>query len=81
MAVTTTEYPMTIAGGPVGSGAAFGVADPATGAVFAEAPYCSRELLDDAMDAANRALPSWGADEDRRRALLRGARQQQERSQ
>ena len=73
MAVTTTEYPMTIAGGPVGSGAAFGVADPATGAVFAEAPDCSRELLDDAMDAANRALPSWGADEDRRRALLRAA--------
>jgi acyl-CoA reductase-like NAD-dependent aldehyde dehydrogenase len=71
----TTEYSMTIAGGQARSSAPFGVVDPATGAVFAEAPDCSREQLDDAMNASVEAASSWRADEDARREALRAAAQ------
>jgi acyl-CoA reductase-like NAD-dependent aldehyde dehydrogenase len=61
---------MTIDGQVVAAGSTFGVVDPATGAEFAQAPECSREQLDAAMDAATRAGRAWRADEAGRLAGL-----------
>ena len=62
---------MTIGGEPVPAEAAFGVTDPATGEVFAEAPECTPAQLDAAMEAAAKAYPDWAVDEDARRQALR----------
>jgi acyl-CoA reductase-like NAD-dependent aldehyde dehydrogenase len=70
-----TDYAMTIGGDRVDAPARFGVVNPATGKVFAEAPECSREQLDAAMAAARSAASSWSADEDARRSALRAAAQ------
>jgi acyl-CoA reductase-like NAD-dependent aldehyde dehydrogenase len=51
----------------------FGVVNPATGAVHADAPDCSREQLDEAFDAAAKAYPDWRKDEGARRTALREA--------
>ncbi len=51
----------------------FGVINPSTGEVHAEAPDCSREQLDEAMDAAAKAYVPWKQDEDARREALRNA--------
>ena len=61
----STDFGMTINGVAVaGTGnAAFDVVNPATGDVFAQAPECSREQLDAAVDSARAAFP------DRRDAL------------
>ena len=64
---------MTIGGQPVTGRGTFGVINPATGLVFADAPDCSREQLGEAMRAAQAAAGSWRADEDARRAALRAA--------
>src|SRR5258708_29068352 len=65
---------MTIGGEPICGTRTFGVINPATGNVFAEAPECSKSELDDAMDAAARAYCTWRADEEaRREGLRRGA--------
>jgi acyl-CoA reductase-like NAD-dependent aldehyde dehydrogenase len=64
---------MTIGGQPIDAAARFGVVNPATGRVFAGAPECSREQLDEAMNAALAAAASWRADEDARRAALHAA--------
>ncbi|MFE2429314.1 aldehyde dehydrogenase family protein [Streptomyces sp. NPDC059373] len=69
-ALATDPY-MTIGGQFVPGTTRFGVVDPATGQVFAEAPDCSREQLDGAMAAAQAALPGWAADEDARRAAIK----------
>ena len=61
---------MTIDGQVVAAGSTFGVVDPAAGEVFARAPECSREQLDEAMDAATRAGRAWRADEAGRVAGL-----------
>jgi acyl-CoA reductase-like NAD-dependent aldehyde dehydrogenase len=61
---------MTIDGKSVDSIESFDVVNPATGAVAAQAPSCSADQLDAAMDAAQRALPSWQADEAGRRAAM-----------
>ena len=61
---------MTIDGQVVTAGSTFGVVDPATGEVFAQAPECSREQLDAAMDGASRAGRAWRADEAGRVAGL-----------
>ncbi len=61
---------MTIDGQVVAAGSTFGVVDPAAGEVFARAPECSREQLDEAMDAATRAGRAWRADEGGRVAGL-----------
>ncbi|MDJ0415368.1 aldehyde dehydrogenase family protein [Rhodococcus opacus] len=69
-----TEYAMTINGAAVQSAAEFDVVNPATGQVFATAPACTREQLDQVMDAAQRAWLEWRTDEDaRRKALLEAA--------
>ena len=61
---------MTIDGESVPGDATFGVINPATGQVFAQAPECSRAQLDAAMDAAARAQKPWARDEARRRKAL-----------
>ena len=66
-----SDVTMTIGGEAVATEATFGVRNPATGEVFAQAPECSRAQLDAAMDAAAKAFPDWRADEDARRACLR----------
>ncbi len=69
----TASPSMTIGGKPVTGPATFAVINPATGQVFAEAPDCSRDQLDEAMRAAQAAAGAWRADEDARRAALRAA--------
>jgi acyl-CoA reductase-like NAD-dependent aldehyde dehydrogenase len=68
-----SEYTMTIGGDAVATEKTFGVINPATGQVFAEAPECSREQLDAAMDSAAKAYRDWRVDEDFRRQCLRDA--------
>src|SRR3954447_9013594 len=54
---------MTIDGRATGASASFGVVDPVTGEVFASAPDCTPEQLDEAVEAAHRARRAWRADE------------------
>ena len=71
--MTTTEtisHPMTINGASAAAEATFGVINPATGDVFDEAPECTLEQLDAAMQAAATAFRTWRRDEAARRALL-----------
>lgn len=64
--------PMTIDGKPAVTTETFDVVNPATGAVEAQAPECSIEQLNEAMDAAQRAYQSsWRTDESARREALR----------
>ena len=58
--MTTTEtvsHVMTINGAPAAAEATFGVINPATGDVFDQAPECTREQLDAAMQAAATVAP------------------------
>ncbi|MFE2728422.1 aldehyde dehydrogenase family protein [Kitasatospora sp. NPDC059327] len=68
-----TVLPMTINGLAVQSKATFGVIDPATGEFFGQAPDCTEEQLQLAMDSARSAFGAWRRDEDQRRAMLREA--------
>ncbi len=61
---------MTIGGTSAPSEATFGVINPATGEVFAEAPQCTKQQLDAAFDAAAKAQIDWKSDEAFRRASL-----------
>ncbi|MDA4108513.1 aldehyde dehydrogenase family protein [Mycolicibacterium holsaticum] len=61
---------MTIGGKPVESAGRFDVFDPATAQPIAVAPACTPDQLDDAMDAAEVALPDWSANLETRRELL-----------
>ncbi|HXP55030.1 MAG TPA: aldehyde dehydrogenase family protein [Streptosporangiaceae bacterium] len=63
------EFAMSIDGAAVAAQPAFGVIDPSTGEVFADAPECTREQLDDAMAAAA-AAHTWGQDDQARVAAL-----------
>ena len=65
-----TDVSMTIGGERRAAPSTFGVVNPATGEVHAEAPDCSREQLDEAFDAASKAFVDWRTDEDARRAAL-----------
>jgi acyl-CoA reductase-like NAD-dependent aldehyde dehydrogenase len=66
-----TDFSLTIDGQSVPGEGSFGVVNPATGQVFAQAPSCSRAQLDAAMEAAHRSLAGWQRDEGlRRQALL-----------
>ena len=58
-----SDFVMTIAGEPAPTEATFGVKNPATGEVFAQAPECSRQQLDAAFDAAAKAARDWKSDE------------------
>jgi acyl-CoA reductase-like NAD-dependent aldehyde dehydrogenase len=68
-----SDFVMTIAGEPAAAEATFGVRNPATGEVFAQAPECSRQQLDAAFDAAAKAARDWKADEAQRRAVIQRA--------
>src|ERR1700691_860722 len=65
-----SDFVMTIAGEAVPTEGTFGVRNPATGEVFAQAPECTRQQLDAAFDAAAKAARDWKADEAARRATL-----------
>jgi acyl-CoA reductase-like NAD-dependent aldehyde dehydrogenase len=62
---------MTIGGQAAVTEATFGVRNPATGEVFAEAPECTPAQLDAAMESAAKAYTDWKGDEDQRRQALR----------
>ncbi len=64
------EYAMTIAGEAPVAEDTFGVVNPATGEVFAEAPRCTESQLDAAFDAAAKAQRDWKLDESTRRSTL-----------
>ena len=64
---------MTIAGEATPTAGTFDVINPATGDVFAQAPDATREQLDAAFDAAQKAQIDWKRDEDARRQALRDA--------
>ena len=65
-----SEYTMTINGQPVSSTEVVKVVNPATGEVFAEAPDCSRDQLDLAMQSSQEAFLDWKADLARRREVM-----------
>lgn len=67
---TTNGFRITIGGALAPTERTFDVIDPATGAVFAQAPDCTPEQLDAAMDAAKGAFAAWSRDEAARRAAL-----------
>jgi acyl-CoA reductase-like NAD-dependent aldehyde dehydrogenase len=64
------DLSMTIDGKAVSGGERFGVINPATGKVFADAPECTRQQLDDAMASAAAAFAPWRRDESARRKAL-----------
>jgi acyl-CoA reductase-like NAD-dependent aldehyde dehydrogenase len=68
-----SDFVMTIAGESAAAEATFGVRNPATGEVFAQAPECSRQQLDAAFDAAAKAVHDWKADEAQRRSVIQKA--------
>src|SRR5271154_2865953 len=61
---------MTIDGKWVKGSKSTGVINPATGKIFAEVPDCSKAELDQAMNAAQKAFPSWSKDINARRKVL-----------
>ncbi len=65
-----SDFVMSIGGSTADAEATFGVINPATGEVFAQAPECSRSQLDAAFDSAQRAFDAWRDDEDQRRKAL-----------
>ncbi len=65
-----SDFVMTIGGDTVPATGSFGVVNPATAEVFADAPDCSPELLDTAFDAASKAQRDWKSDEAARRQTL-----------
>jgi acyl-CoA reductase-like NAD-dependent aldehyde dehydrogenase len=64
---------MTVGGAGVSAESTFSVVNPATGEAFAEAPDCSREQLDLAMESAQGAFDDWRRDEKRRIDLMHRA--------
>ena len=56
-----SDFVMTIAGEAVPTEDTFGVRNPATGEVFAQAPECTGHQLDAAFDAAAKAARDWKA--------------------
>ena len=67
----TPTLPMLIDGKLVSSNKTYDVENPATGEPFTQCPDCTREQLDEAVAAANRAFPGWSqtSHEDRKKAL------------
>jgi acyl-CoA reductase-like NAD-dependent aldehyde dehydrogenase len=63
-------YVMTVGGETIPTAESFGVRNPATGEVFAQAPECGKGQLDAAFDAAAKAGRDWKNDESARRAAL-----------
>lgn len=68
-----TDVSMIIEGERRAAPSTFGVVNPATGEVHAEAPDCSRDQLDQAMESSAKAYTDWRVDDDARRTALREA--------
>ena len=69
--MTETDFTMTINGAAVAGAERFGIENPATASVFAEAPNCTRDELNAAVAAAKAALPTWRKTSlDERRAVM-----------
>ena len=69
--MTETNFTMTIDGAVVAGAERFGIENPATAAVFAEAPNCTQDELNAAVSAAKAALPAWRKTSiDERRAVM-----------
>ena len=60
------EFAMSTDGAAVAAQQTFGAIDPSTGEVFADAPECARQQLDEAMAAAAVAVPREVAQDDER---------------
>ncbi len=71
MTTMSASFSLTINGKEAATKGTYGVINPATGSVFAEAPDCTDAQLDDAMTAAAEAFRSWRKDEEKRRQALR----------
>jgi acyl-CoA reductase-like NAD-dependent aldehyde dehydrogenase len=67
------DFTMTIDGQAAPTAATFDVLNPATNDVYAQAPDCSKEQLDAAMESSAKAFRDWRADENARRDALRQA--------
>ena len=67
------DHVMTIDGQAVPAEQTFGVINPATGEVFAQAPECTREQLDAALESAHKAQLSWKTDAAARAEALLAA--------
>ena len=67
------DFTMTIDGQPTPTAGTFDVLNPATNEVYAQAPECSKEQLDAAMESSAKAYRDWRADEGARREALRQA--------
>lgn len=68
------DFTMTIDGRAVQSDKVMDVINPATGQVFAQAPDCSTDQLDEAVAAAKAAFKSWKATPiEERQAMVRQA--------
>jgi len=65
-----SQYTMTIDGKAVLAEDGVDVINPATGEAFAQAPSCTRNQLDEAMESASAAFRSWSRDEAARRKVL-----------
>ena len=61
---------MTLDGQAAPTAATFDVLNPATNEVYAQAPECSKEQLDAAMESSAKAYRDWKADENARRDAL-----------
>jgi acyl-CoA reductase-like NAD-dependent aldehyde dehydrogenase len=66
-----SEFTLTIDGKAVSATEGFGVINPATADVFAEAPDATRAQLNAAMESSQAALRPWQGDLERRREALR----------
>jgi acyl-CoA reductase-like NAD-dependent aldehyde dehydrogenase len=70
--MTNTTYTMTIDGRAVAGGATIDVLNPATEELIAQAPACSRDDVDQAVQSARAAFGSWAATPiETRRRLVR----------
>ena len=67
------DFTMTIDGSPAPTEKTFGVVNPATGQVFAQAPDCTKQQLDAAFESAAKAYRDWKLDEKLRREVLHKA--------
>jgi acyl-CoA reductase-like NAD-dependent aldehyde dehydrogenase len=67
------DFTMTIDGQAAATETTFDVINPATGEPFTQAPDCTPQQLDAAMESAAKAYPDWRSDEGRRRDALRTA--------
>ncbi|MDR1648264.1 MAG: aldehyde dehydrogenase family protein [Zoogloeaceae bacterium] len=78
-----SEYALYIDGQAVAAKTAFPVVNPATGAVFAQAPLADAETVESAVAAAARAFSAtgWRDDESLRRAALQTAAERLEAAQ